>query len=101
MTRKPHWWDKANEISWNDVKSTLLEGWHSVKSEAKQAGQELQETALALGHGARSRFPKAVTWTKETEAELKRDWEAMHKEAESSWEQVKDAVQHGWERGQR
>ena len=57
---------------------------------------------MAFGHGAKEAYgrvaDKADVWSDELEKKLKVDWEATHKNAAETWEQVRDAVKHGWER---
>jgi hypothetical protein len=95
---KPHWWSALHDVSWDQIKKTAIDDWHKVAGQAQKLERAAAERAIAFGHGARDVYGKVGTWTTDVEAKLKADWEATHKDAAVSWEKVKDAVKHGWER---
>jgi hypothetical protein len=55
------------------------------------------EPALRYGFGASSQFSDYNAWDDRLENKLHGDWDALG--TGSKWEQVKDAVRRGWERG--
>jgi len=64
------------------------------------AGGKYEDYAPAYSYGssaARDAKYKGRKWT-EIESDLQRDWEARHTGGESTWEKIKSAVRHGWDR---
>jgi 3-oxoacyl-ACP reductase-like protein len=72
----PGWWTEVVSSSWKQV----------------------SERAVTFGHGARQAYENLGVWTEALEEQLKADWKAAGLEAESAWEQVREAVKLGWGR---
>jgi hypothetical protein len=98
METKPKWWSSVHDLSWDKIKKAAVDDWNKVTDQAQKLERALAERAISFGHGARDVYGKTGAWTTDMEKKLKADWEAMHKDALSSWEKVKDAVKHGFDR---
>lgn len=99
--QKPQWWNSAHDLSWSKVKAALIEDWRKVSKEADRLGKELQERAIAFGHGARDAYARFTSWSSELESKLKADWEKTQHAADETWDKVREAVKHGWEKTHR
>lgn len=95
--QRPEWWTDENELSWRGVKESLFQNWDRMVEESRKLERRLTEEAMAVGHGARRAYQKAEQWGEELESHLRRDWKAVSREADDTWDKVKDAVKHGWE----
>ena len=95
---KPHWWSNLHDLSWNKMKAALVDEWHKGAGAAQKLEHSVAEKAIQLGHGARDSYKKFGGWTSELETTLKKDWETTHKDATATWDKVRDAVKHGWEK---
>ena len=99
---KPQWWSKVEDLSWDKVKGSLTDEWQKVAGGAQKLEHKLAENAIAFGHGAKSAYNQTAQkmdgWSDEVEKRLKADWEKTHKDASVTWDKVRDAVKHGWER---
>lgn len=98
-TNKPKWWTDGLEASWDKAKAETIAGWKQVVAGEKKVATELDEGALAFGHGARKVYQEIKSWGSDLEEKLKTDWKATAATAEKTWDQVSAAVKHGWERG--
>ena len=94
----PHWWTASHQQSWDKLKSTMVDEWSKVASAAGKLEKSVAEQALKFGHGANDAYKSAGVWSKEVEAKLKADWEKTHQDATLTWEKVRDAVKHGFEK---
>ena len=91
------WWTENIETSWLAAKQGLVADWQKLATNEKALAHEAAEEAIAFGHGARDAFKDLQTWSVELQAKLESDWKDGHRTAHA-WEQVKDAVRHGWNR---
>lgn len=98
---KPSWWNDSLETSWEKVRAHMLAEWNKAVEGKQKLEHQIAEEALAFGHGAREAYPKLLAWTGELEDKLKADWKRTHKNASETWEQVQNAVKHGWEATKR
>ena len=53
------------------------------------------EAPLRFGYGAAAYYGQP--WGEETELQLKGDWALLH--PDQPWDDVRDAVRHGWDHG--
>jgi hypothetical protein len=86
------------EASWNRVKEEAIADWKKVVATEKRAERNVDEQAIAFGHGAREAYGQVKTWGGELEAKLKADWLQTTADAEHAWDGVSRAVKHGWDR---
>jgi len=100
--KKPHWWSSTHDVSWSKLKGAIVDEWHKAAAGAGKLEKNVAERAIAFGHGAQEVYGKASAhagqWTSEIEAKLKADWEQTHKDATNTWDKVRDAVKHGFEK---
>jgi hypothetical protein len=95
---KPSWWSSAHELSWSKARAAAVEQWQKVTEGTNKLEKGVAERAIALGHGARDVYAKTGPWTSDVEAKLKADWERTQKDATNTWEKVRDAVKHGFDK---
>jgi len=99
---KPHWWSALQDTSWEKMRSSIVADWQKLKERSTTAAHSLskdvQERALSFGHGAKGAYAKLGAWSADVEQKLKADWEQTHKDATQTWDKVRDAVKHGWEK---
>ena len=96
--RKPKWWTDGIEASWNKMKADTIAEWNKVVASEKRTATQLDEGAIAFGHGARKVYHEIKAWGSDLEDKLKVDWKETAVDAEQAWDKVKSAVKHGWER---
>jgi hypothetical protein len=96
--KKPAWWNDKIAASWTVAKNLAMKEWKKVAADSKQMKDEVMESALAFGHGARKTFTKFGAWTDEVERGLGEEWGRMTNDASASWEKVREAVKAEWER---
>jgi hypothetical protein len=97
-TKQPKWWSPETEASWQKVKNAVVGEWHKVADGAKKIEKVVAEQAIAFGHGARDAYGRMGTWSADVEKKLKADWESTRHEAGETWDKVRDAVKHGWDK---
>lgn len=97
----PHWWTAAHQQSWDKLKGAVVDEWSKVAGAADKLEQSVAEHALKFGHGAHDVYESAGAWSKEVEAKLKVDWEKTHQDAANTWDKVRDAVKHGFEKSNK
>lgn len=97
----PRWWTQAHDLSWNKLKSSVVDEWHKAVAGAQKLEKSVAEQAMKFGHGASDAFEHAGKWTEELEAKLKSDWEKTHQDATVAWAKVRDAVKHGFEKSNK
>jgi hypothetical protein len=104
--------------AWERIKAAVRHGWDKMKGETTSAdddsyyrthwtntystgGTTFDETAPAYRYGARMRNDvryRNRDWS-DVENDLHADWDAHYsKDGASSWEKMKAAVRHGWDR---
>lgn len=71
--RKPKWWTKSFESSWNKVKAEAIADWDKMVDVEKQLQRGVAEEAIAFGHGARDAYQKMQVWGGDLEDKLKAD----------------------------
>lgn len=96
--KKPHWWNNMHDLSWDKIKTAAVDEWHKAAAGAAKLEKSVAERAIALGHGAHDVYGKSGQWTSDIEAKLKADWEQTHKDATNTWDKVRDAVKHGYDK---
>ncbi|WP_156895545.1 general stress protein [Massilia putida] len=94
-----HGWDKmTGETSATDDDSYYRTHWTNTYS---SSGTSFDETAPAYRYGAHMRSDvryRNRDWS-DVENDLRADWEARYgKDGASTWEKMKAAVRHGWDR---
>jgi len=95
---RPNWWNDKVESSWNSAKKEAVADWDRLVGAEKKVTNEIAEDAMAFGHGARSAYDKFQAWGNDLEKKLEEDWTGLGKGSDASWDKVRAAVQHQWQR---
>ena len=108
--------------AWDDFKDAIRRGWEDVRDAldmeddyaerepnfrthyTERYGSGLRdydwyEPAYRYGYasGLDERYDSYRTWDDQLEGAIRRDWEAGDFAADSTWDEIKDAVRSGWE----
>lgn len=119
-------WERTENAAgraWDDLKDAIRRGWEEVRDaldiETDYADREpsymehyettyrgrtthnydYYEPAYRFGYiaGLDERYDGSGMWDPTTESDLRREWEASEYAAESTWDDIKDALRRGWE----
>jgi len=95
--RLPQWWSESIQEAWDRSRDAAVSSWwvrgdHSVPLDAL-----VLEEALAFGHGARSAYPREVSWDALC-PQLREDWIGLGHVGTASWDRVAATVHHEWVR---
>jgi hypothetical protein len=95
-TFRPRLWSASVETSWERASGDALEKWNRRHGLGGKLTDAVVADAVALGHGARRRYPELQAWEGALEAHVKDEWVSNGPVA-SPWSGVNAAVRHGWE----
>jgi hypothetical protein len=93
-----HGWDKMADDNDDDV--YYRNHWNSVYGSTGSAYDEYQPAYSYGTEMARNDKYRGRPWT-EVETDLRSDWDNRYPGEQSTWDKMKSAVRHGWERMMR
>lgn len=93
-----HGWDKMADDNDDDV--YYRNHWNSVYGSTGGAYDEYQPAYSYGNEMARNDKYRGRPWT-EVETDLRSDWDNRYPGEQSTWDKMKSAVRHGWERMMR
>lgn len=90
----PPWWSEQIANAWARSRAAALADWHARGDRFPMEGWIIDH-ALAFGHGARSAYPRLVTW-EAAGPQLQGDWVHLGNVGPASWDKVAHIVRHEW-----
>ena len=124
QSKNPKWWNEQHQSAWDRVKAAFKRDWdqtqHDLGGKKPDTEQDLDDTvkqaagkqpipprgqrtyeddedAYRFGHSARAHYRIYKDWDDNVEAQLRHDWE--HTYADRHWNEYRNSIRIGWDRG--